>query len=409
LSLARLIDQAALERAYRCMRKDAGVGVDGVTKEQYGQQLEDNLRRLRERMKAGRYRHQPVRRVYIPKGKGKRPIGISCLEDKVVQEALREVLQTVYEPVFSDCSFGFRPGRSAHDALRKLDGMLFRREVSWILEADIVSFFDSLDRKELLEMLRLRIADESFLRLIGKCLHVGILDGESYDEPHEGTVQGSVLSPILGNVYLHHVLDLWVEREVKPHLKGGVQVVRYADDFVLGFEHEQDARRVWAVIGKRFERFGLKLHPDKTRLLPFRRPDNWYRGSKGPGTFDFLGFTVHWKRGKAGYWRLATTTRKARLARTIQAIGDWCRCHRHDPVRDQHAALCCRLTGHYGYFGVNGNFHRLRQVLRATRYLWRKWLRRRSNRTRMTYRRFRQMLLTYPLPAPRVTVTLWAR
>jgi group II intron reverse transcriptase/maturase len=410
LSLARLIDEEALKRAFSRIRRDAAVGIDGVTKEQYEQQLEDNVRELWQRMKAGRYRHQAIRRVHIPKGNGAtRPIGISCLEDKLVQGAIKELLEAVYEPVFRGCSFGFRPGRSAHDAMRTLDGMLFRREVSWILEADIASFFDSIDRTKLKELLRLRIADESLLRLIGKCLHVGILDGESYDEPEEGTVQGSVLSPILGNVYLHYVLDLWVENEVRPRLRGGVQIVRYADDFVLGFEREEDARRVMAVIGKRFERFGLKLHPDKTRLLPIRRPTDWDRSRKGPSTFDFLGFTVHWKRTPTGRWRLATTTRKARLARTIQSIGEWCRRHRHDPVKDQHAALCSRLQGHYSYFGVNGNIHRLEQVLRATRYLWRKWLRRRSNRTRLTCKRFWALLDSHPLPEPRVTVSLWAR
>lgn len=410
LSLARLIDEAALKRAFRRIRSDAAAGIDGVTKEEYEQQLEGNVRELWQRMKAGRYRHQPIRRVHIPKENGKtRPIGISCLEDKLVQEAIREVLEVVYEPLFRDCSFGFRPGRSAHDALRTLDGMLFRREVSWILEADIESFFDSIDRAKLKEMLRERIADESLLRLVGKCLHVGILDGSSYDEPNEGTVQGSVLSPILGNVYLHYVLDCWIEDEVRPRLKGGIRIVRYADDFVLGFEHEEDACRVMAVIGKRFARFGLKLHPDKTRLLPFRRPTDWHRGRKGPGVFDFLGFTVHWKRTTTGRWRLATTTRKARLARTVQAIGDWCRRHRHDPVKEQHAALCSKLQGHYGYFGVNGNIHRLEQVLRAAQYLWRKWLRRRSNRTRMTCKRFWALLKQYPLPEPRISVSLWAR
>jgi RNA-directed DNA polymerase len=410
LSLARLIDEAALKRAYGRIRKDAAVGIDGVSKEQYGEQLGDNVRKLWERMKVGRHRHQPIRRVHIPKGNGKtRPIGISCFEDKLVQEAIREILEVVYEPMFLDCSYGFRPGRSAHDAMRTLDRMLNRREVSWMIEADISSFFDSVDRTKLKEMLRLRIADESLLRLIGKCLHVGILDGESYDEPDGGTVQGSVLSPILGNVYLHYVLDQWLEEVVRPRLKGRIQVVRYADDFVLGFQYEEDARRVMAVIGKRFESFGLQLHPDKTRLLPIERPTREHRGRKGPGTFDFLGFTVHWKRTRTGYWRLATTTRKARLARTIQAIGDWCRRHRHEPVKEQHAALCRRLRGHYNYFGVNGNVHRLKQVFRATCYLWRKWLRRRSNRTRMTWERFNALLGSHPLPEPHVTVELWAQ
>jgi group II intron reverse transcriptase/maturase len=230
LSLARLIDGPALERAFDRVRKDAAVGVDGVTKEQYAQELERNLRDLHERLRTKRYRHQPIRRVHIPKEQGKtRPIGISTVEDKLVQDALREVLEVIYEPVFLDCSYGFRTGRRAHDALRALNRMLFDREASWIIEADISSYFDSLDRTRLEEMLRLRVADETLLRLVGKCLRVGVFDGTEYSEPDEGTVQGSTLSPLLGNVYLHHVFDLWLETEVRPRLRGRMRLIRYCD------------------------------------------------------------------------------------------------------------------------------------------------------------------------------------
>nr|WP_197539349.1 reverse transcriptase domain-containing protein [Sorangium cellulosum] len=220
LALAHLIDEEALQRAYRSLRNEAAVGVDGITKEQYGQDLEHNVRDLHARMKSMRYRHQPIRRVHIPKERGKtRPIGISCTEDKIVQAAVREMLEVIYEPVFRDVSYGFRPGRSAHDALRALNRMLLGG-VEWILEADIESFFDSIDRTKLMEMLQARVADKSLLRLVGKCLHVGVLDGAEFYAPEDGTVQGSVLSPLLGNVYLHHVLDLWIEREVQPRLVG---------------------------------------------------------------------------------------------------------------------------------------------------------------------------------------------
>src|SRR3990172_5558057 len=235
-SLAHLIDVSALERAYHRMRKDAAVGVDGVTKEQYGQDLERNLRDLHARMKAKRYRHQPIRRVHIPKEGGKtRPIGISAFEDKLVQDAVREVLEAIYEQDFLGCSYGFRPGRSAHDAVRTLDRIVHQGKVNWILEADIVSFFDSLDRNQLEKMLEVRVADGSLLRLIGKCLHVGVLDGAELSAPETGTAQGSVLSPLLGNVYLHYVLDFWFETEVKPRLRGRATLIRYADDFVIGF------------------------------------------------------------------------------------------------------------------------------------------------------------------------------
>ena len=231
LSLAHLIDEGALKRAYQRIRKDAAVGVDGVTKEQYGQELESNVANLHGRMKTGRYRHQPLRRVHIPKDKGRtRPIGISCVEDKVVQGAVREVLEAVYEPLFYDGSYGFRPGRGAHQALRMLDRALMRGEANWIIEADIQSYFDSIDRKMLKEMLKERVADTSLLRLVGRCLHVGVLDGDEYSEPDEGTAQGSSLSPLLGNVYLHHVLDQWFERDVLPRMKGKARLIRFADD-----------------------------------------------------------------------------------------------------------------------------------------------------------------------------------
>jgi group II intron reverse transcriptase/maturase len=298
--------------------------------------------------------------VLIPKDKGKtRPIGISAFEDKLVQDAVREVLEAIYEQDFLDCSHGFRPKRSAHDAIRALDRIMHRGKVSWILEADIVSFFDSLDRTKLKELLQIRVADGSLMRLIGKCLHVGVLDGAEYAEPDTGTAQGSVLSPMLGNVYLHYVLDLWFEREVKPRLRGEAHLIRYADDFVMTFERQDDAERVMAVLGKRMGRFGLTLHPDKTRLLPFRRPPAAQTDGKGPATFDFLGFTLHWRRARNGRWGMMCKTRHARLRRSIQAIADWCRRHRHLPVKAQHAALTRRIQGHVNYFGISGNFRSL--------------------------------------------------
>jgi RNA-directed DNA polymerase len=407
-SLAHLIDEDALKRAHGRLRKSAAVGVDGITKEQYGQMLESNVGNLHGRMKAMRYRHQPILRVQIPKEKGKtRPIGISSIEDKMVQGALREVLEAVYEPIFSESSYGFRPGRSAHDALRALNQVLVRGEVNWILEADIESFFDSIDRKMLMEMLRERVADSSFLRLVGKCLHVGILDGEEYSESNEGTVQGSGLSPLLGNVYLHHVLDQWFERDVLPRLRGKAHLVRYCDDFVIGLEREDDAKRVMGVLGKRFERYGLRLHPDKTRLLPFGRPDRDDPGGKGPATFDLLGFTHYWRRTRTGSWMPSLKTRTARLRRAIAAVADWCRSHRHESVKEQHAALTRRIEGHFNYFGVNGNLRSLQLLTRQVERAWRKWLSRRGQRTPLSWSRFKDVLRNLPLPTPRIRVQLW--
>jgi RNA-directed DNA polymerase len=408
-SLAHLIDGTALERAYSRIRKNAAVGVDGITKEQYGQELSSNLRALHERMKAMTYRHQPIRRVYIPKDDGKtRPIGISSLEDKIVQEALREIIEVVYEPIFHDGSYGFRPGRRAHDALRALNGPLVGGEVRFVLEADIQSFFDSIDRKMLMEMLQERIADGNLLRLIGKCLHVGVLEGTEISEPELGTVQGSVLSPILGNVYLHHVLDRWYERAVKPRMRGRTTLVRYADDFVIGFENEDDAKKVMKVLGRRFEQYGLRLHPEKTRLLPFHRPNTRLEDGGKMATFDFLGFTLYWRRTRAGRWMPAFKTRKARLKRAIKAADEWCRRHRHKFVKDQHATLERKLVGHYNYFGVNGNLRSLAMLWHKLRRSWRAWLSRRSQRGHINWTRFEEMLRAFPLPTPRIRVQIWS-
>ena len=407
-SLAHLIDEPALRRAYDRLRKDAAVGVDGMTKEEYGQDLEVRLRDLNTRLRSKRYRHQPILRVRIPKDRGKtRPIGISAFEDKLVQDAVREVLEAIYEQDFLDCSYGFRPERSPHDAVRALNRIVHRGEVSWILEADIVSFFDSVDRTALVKMLQTRVTDGSLLRLIGKCLHVGVLDGDVFSRPEIGTAQGSVLSPILGNIYLHNVLDLWFETEAKPRLRGRATLIRYCDDFVIGFECKDDARRVMEVLGQRLGRFGLSLHPDKTRLVPFRRPPMRQRSGKGPATFDFLGFTLYWVRSRTGRWRMGCKTRRARLRRAIQSVHEWCRRHRHQPVTVQHAALRRRLQGHINYFGVNGNSRSLELLVRATERAWFKWLRRRSQRGRLTWDRFSALLEQCPLPRPRITVRIW--
>jgi hypothetical protein len=236
---------------------------------------------------------------------------------------------------------------------------------------------------------------------------VGVLDGEEYSEPEEGTAQGSVLSPILGNIYLHHVLDVWFKQDVVPRLRGKAQLTRYADDAVITFEREDDARRVMGVITKRFERYGLKLHPEKTRVVRFERPSKGQQEGKGPGTFDFLGFTHYWCRSRRGNWVPRVKTRTARLRRFITTVSEWCRSHRHQEVKGQHAALTRRIAGHFNYFGVNGNVPSLRQVARACEAVWHKWLNRRSQRSRMNWKRFTDLLKSFPLPKARVRVQFW--
>jgi len=410
-SLAHLIDEDELRRAFDRIRSHAAPGVDGLTKERYGQGLEDRLRDLHGRLRTMKYRHQPIRRVHIPKGDGRagtRPIGVSCIEDKVVQGALTQVLQAVYEPSFHECSFGFRPGRSAHDALRALSRMAMFEGVAWVLEADIQGFFDSIDRKLLMEMLRNRVVDRSLLRLVGKCLRVGVLDGEESSDPSDGTgtAQGSIISPLLGNIYLHYVLDDWFEREVRPRLHGHARLIRYADDFVIGFANKEDAERAFKALRARMAKHCLQLHPDKTRLIPFRRPPRSTK--KNEGSFDFLGFTTYWRRGRNGNWRIAMETRMASFRKGLRSLAEWCRRQRHLSIREQHARLCRSLNGHYNYFAINGNGHRLQTFLMQVERVWLKWLRRRSHRARrLTWEKFSRYLKRHPLPAPRIRVQIW--
>ena len=409
LSLAHHIDQAALERAYSRIRNDAAVGVDGVTKASYGEDLEANLADLHARLKGMRYRHQPIRRIHIPKGPGKtRPIGISATEDKIVQGALRELLEVIYEQDFLDCSYGFRPGRSAHDALRSLNKSMMYGEVNWLISADIEAFFDSMDRPMLRKMLAERIDDKSLMRLIGKCLRVGVLDGAEFFTPEEGAAQGSILSPLLGNIYLHHVVDRWFAGEVQPRLRGRSCQIRYADDVLFGFERKEDAERVMSVLAKRLGRFGLRLSLTKTQLVDFRRPSRDKPGGKGIGTFDFLGFTHYWRRSRKGVWHPSWKTRKKSLHKAITAIQSWCKQNRHLSIPEQHAALTRRIQGHFNYFGVNGNQRCLSMLRFKSERSWFRWLKRRSQRASMTWERFNGILKDFPLPAVKVYKNLWA-
>jgi RNA-directed DNA polymerase len=350
-SLNQHLDLTWLREAYGRTRKDGAAGVDGQTAADYEEDLEGNLRSLLERAKSGTYRAPPVRRVHIPKGTGgeTRPIGIPTLEDKVLQRAVVMLLEPIYERDFYNCSYGFRPRRSAHDALNSLSKQTMWGGVSSILEVDIRKFFDTLDHGHLRAFLQQRIRDGVVLRLIGKWLNAGVMEDGVLTHPESGSPQGGVISPLLANVYLHYVLDEWFAREVQPRLKGHAYLVRYADDFVIGFTEDEDARRVMEVLPKRFGKYGLTIHPDKTRLVPFRKPEGDRRSpdDNSPGTFDFLGFTHFWARSRKGSWILKRKTTASRFTRAVRTIAQWCRFHRHDPVSEQHAALCRKLRGHY--------------------------------------------------------------
>lgn len=402
-SLAHVLDEQMLTQSFHRLRKDAAAGVDGVTKEEYGRELVERIHGLHDRMRTARYRHQPIRRVRIPKANGTlRPLGISCTEDKIVQGALTALLTAIYEPVFLDCSYGFRPNRSAHDAIKALHDST--GNVTWILEADIEAFFDSIDRKKLMDELAKRIDDESLLRLVGKCLNVGVLEGEAYTRSDVGTTQGSVLSPLLGNVYLHYALDEWFAREVAPRMRGVAKLIRYADDFVIAFEQKEDADRVMRALPQRLDRYGLRLNPEKTRLIPFHRPKDG-DGGDSPQTFDFLGFTWIWsQRGRR--WNVSVKTSASRMTRALAAITAWCRLHRHDAVREQHLGLTRRLRGHFNYFAVTTNGKQVWRLLYWATRIWRKWLSRRGQRSRITWERFQSMERALPLPRPKLKALL---
>ena len=405
--MAHLIDVAFLREAYRRTRKDGAVGVDGQTAADYAENLEENLQDLLERFKSGSYWAPPVRRKHIPKGESQtRPIGIPTFEDKVLQRAVAMVLGAVYEQDFLDCSYGFRPGRSAHQALEELWQSCYRTRGGWVLEVDIQGFFDALDHSHLRTFLDQRVRDGVLRRTINKWLKAGVLEDGCVSRPKSGTPQGGVISPVLANVYLHVVLDMWFEHEIKPRLRGAAHLFRYADDFVIVFETEHDARRVWDVLPKRFGKYGLSLHPEKTRLIPFRSPDR--SAEQGceerikPGSFDLLGFTHYWGKSRRGNWVVKRKTAKDRLGRALKAITAWCRQWLHLPVEEQHKMLVLKLRGHYQYYGITGNLEALSRMKYLVERAWRTWLGRRSGRDYMSWERFARLLQRYPLPPPRI-------
>lgn len=406
MSLAHYIDEYWLQEAYSRTRKDGAAGVDGTTAKQYAEQLGDNLRSLLDRFKSGQYQAPPVKRVHIPKGNGSqtRPIGIPTFEDKVLQRAVAMVLEAIYEEDFLSCSYGFRPGRSAHDALRDLWRELMGTGGGWVLEVDIRSFFDELDHGHLRAFLDRRVRDGVIRRAIGKWLQAGVLEEGHLRHPVTGTPQGGVISPLLANIYLHEVVDRWFEGEVKPRLGGRAVLIRYADDLVIAFAEEKDARRVEEVLPKRLSRFGLQLHPDKTRLVRFQVPRGEERPpqSNGPGAFTFLGFTHYWGKSRKGNWVVKRKTAASRFTRSLNRVRQWCRRCRHEPVAWQQRQLSRSLRGHYAYYGITGNYWSLNNFHRQVTREWRKWLNRRSQKAKMTWERFNRLLIKHPLERPRI-------
>jgi group II intron reverse transcriptase/maturase len=376
--------------------------VDGQTSADYERDLEGNLRSLLERAKSGSYVAPPVRRVHIPKAGSPdqtRPIGIPTLEDKVLQRAVSMLLEPIYERDFHPGSFGFRPGRGAHQALEQLWRNTMDTDGGWSVEVDISKFFDTLDHAHLREFVKRRVRDGVLLRLIGKWLNAGVMETGQVSYPDAGSPQGGVISPLLANVYLHYVLDEWFEQEVQPRLHGKAYLIRYADDFVIGFTDEQDARRVMEVLPKRFGKYGLKVHPEKTRLVRFNKPTDKDDSDSGqPESFDVLGFTHYWGRGRKGNAVVKRKTASKRMSRALKAINEWCCGHRHWPIAQQQTTLSQKIRGHCAYYGITGNSQSLQEFRMWVTRLWHKWLNRRDRDRPMTWEIFNRLLARYPLP-----------
>jgi RNA-directed DNA polymerase len=406
--LYRLLNEGFLLDCWRYIRKDAAYGVDRVSAEEYEQNLEENIRQLVERLKRKSYRAKLVRRQYIPKGEGKlRPLGIPATEDKLLQLAVKRILEAIYEQDFLRCSYGYRPNLSALQAVDKLMLKLQFGPYNFIVEADIKGYFDSIDHEKLMDMLAERIDDHALLRLISKWLKAGILDTDGkVIQPLTGTPQGGIVSPILANVYLHHVLDLWFHQVVKKHCRGEACLIRYADDFVCAFQYQEDAERFFRVLDKRLAKFNLELAADKTRIIPFHRDP-----PSGKSRFDFLGFEFYWGKDRGGRPHLERRTSRKKLRASLTRFTVWCKQNRNLRLKMLFGLLNAKLRGYSNYYGVIGNSVSLNQFFRQAIYILFKWLNRRSQRRSFNWQGFRELLAHFHLEQPRIVgrpKTRWA-
>lgn len=409
-TLAHHIDVPFLKEAFRRTRKDGAVGVDGQMAHFYAENLDANLESLLHRFKAGTYYAPPVRRVYIPKDNGKafRPIGIPSFEDKMLQRAVAMVLEAIYEQDFRDCSYGFRPKRSPHQAVDAFWKQAMEMGGGWVIKIDIKSYFDTISHRELRTILDKRVRDGVIRRTIDKWLKAGVLENGWVAHSDTGVPQGSGVSPILSNLFLHEVLDIWFEDVVRPRLEGEAALYRFADDAIILCAHESDAQRIMAVLPKRFEKYGLRLHPEKTCVIRFTRPPRGRQPRRRrdvptwPGSFDLLGFTLYWGKSRRGNWVIKRKTASDRLSRALKRINTWCRENRHAELGWQHQKLVLKLRGHYGYYGVTTNSRCLGQFREGVIRIWRKWLSRRSQRSHIRWDRFKAFLKRYPLPQVKI-------
>jgi group II intron reverse transcriptase/maturase len=401
-TLAHLMDEDFLTEALHQLRRDAAAGIDEMTVQEYERNLRERITELHRRLVSREYRAQPARRVWIPKGDGsQRPLAILVLEDKIVQRAVAMILEAIYEPYFHGFSFGFRRQHSAHQALTYLRQQCLELGINWIIDADIQKFFDTIGWDHLRAVLQKRVNDGTILRLIGMWMHVGVMEAGQVVSSENGTPQGAPISPILANIFLHTVLDEWFQNEVRSRMKGNCFLARFADDFVMGFTWRSDAERVFGVLPKRFERFGLRIHPEKSRLVQFSRP--YWRQGKGTGSFAFLGFTHYWAKMLQGGWTIKRKTLGKRLCRFLSGIAEWCKANRHEPISEQYRILCAKLRGHYQYYGVRGNYKMLEVAYEHTRAVWKRWLARRNSKNRMSWTGFTTKVNDlFDLPKPRI-------
>ena len=399
-SLAHYLTEEYLVTSFRKLRKSAASGIDKVDAHLYELNLLERVADLQGRLRNQQYKAPEIRRVWIDKGEGKqRPLGISTTEDKIVQRAVTDILNLIYEQDFHDFSYGFRPKRNAHQALTYLRNQFMsrNRKMKWVIDADIQGCFDNFDHNIIRELLTKRVKDRSIFRLINQWLKVGIVDGKSLHFNTQGTQQGNIISPLLCNVYLHHVLDEWMDKTIRPLLKGEVFIIRYADDFIIGFENEEDARKVHSTLPRRMQKFGLTIHPEKSKLIGFKPSEQ----GKSP-TFDFLGFTHYWAKSKKGNNVVKRRTCKKKMQKALKNLQDTCKLNRHEKLRDQYKLLSSKLRGLYQYYGIRGNFSAIYRLYRKTIYNWFKWLNRRGQRNCYTWKGFGELLRHFRLPTPKI-------
>jgi group II intron reverse transcriptase/maturase len=410
-SLAHLLNERFLKECYYSLGRDRASGIDGVSWKEYGKHLDENLNNLVTRMKAKRYKPQPAKRVYIPKNEHeKRPLGLPSLEDKIVQKGISHILEAIYEADFSDCSYGFRPNRNCHQAINAVDKTIMTKAINYVIEADIKGYFDNVSHEWMMEFLKVRIKDPSFLLLIRRFLKAGYFEAGKIVVTEQGTPQGGNLSPMLSNIFLHYVLDLWFEKKVKPQVRGACYLVRYADDFICMVQYKDDAQRIEQALRERFAKFDLELHSEKTRVISFGRyeRENAKRQNRRTNTFNFLGFTHYCDISRRGKYIVGRKTSRKKFRMKCKDMNNWLRKIRNfKKAKEWWPVLQAKLRGHYQYYGVSGNMRSLRRFYLLIKRMTLKWLNRRSQRKSFSRERFEKYLEHYPLPEPRIVHNLY--